>query len=93
MANGYFDYDKDEETLKAERMQNRRNLNAQRTADYKSGKYTRAGGVVEDPSEFPQFIKDYYAYYKTERGYHRRSLNSNAGWNATTAISFVLSLN
>ncbi len=89
MANGYFDYDKDAETLKRERMQNRINANNQRTADYKAGKYTRAGGVVEDPSNFPQFIKDYYAYYKTERGYHKRSLNSNAGWNATTALSFM----
>ena len=88
-ANGYFDYDKDEETLKRERMQNRINLNNQRTADYKAKKYSRAGGVVEDPSEFPQFVKDYYAYYKTERGYHKRSLNSNAGWNATGVISFV----
>ena len=89
MANGYFDYDKDAETLKRERMQNRINANNQRTADYKAGKYTRAGGVVEDPSNFPQFVKDYYTYYKTDRGYHKRSLNSNAGWNATTALSFM----
>lgn len=88
-ANGYFDYEKDDETIKAERMQNRKNLNAQRTADYKAGTYARAGGVVEDPSEFPQFVKDYYAYYKTERGYHKRSLNSNAGWNTTTSLSFI----
>ena len=89
IANGYFDYEKNDEQLKAERMQNRRNMNAQRTADYKAGKYTRAGGVVEDPSGFPQFVKDYYAYYKTERGYHKRSLNSNAGWNATSGLSFT----
>ena len=88
-ANGYFDYEKDEETLKRERMQQRINLNNQRTKDYKAGKYSRAGGVVEDPSEFPQFVKDYYAYYKTERGYHKRSLNSNAGWNVTGVMSFV----
>lgn len=89
IANGYFDYEKDELTLKAERMQNRRVLNAQRTADYKAGKYARAGGVVEDPSEFPQFVKDYHTYYKTERGYHKRSPNSNGGWNATSVLSFM----
>ena len=88
-ANGYFDYEKDEETLKRERQQQRINLNNQRTADYKAGKYTRAGGVVEDPSNFPQFVKDYYDYYKTERGYHKRSLNSNDGWNKTGVLSFV----
>ncbi len=88
-ANGYFDYEKDAETLKKERQQNRENLNKQRTLDYKDGKYKRAGGVVEDPSEFPQFVKDYYAYYKTKRGYHKRSLNSNDGWNMTSALSFM----
>ncbi len=89
MANGYFDYDKDAATLAAERQANRENLNRQRTADYKAGIYTRAGGVVEDPSNMPQFVKDYYTYYKTPRGYHKRSLNSNAGWNTTTALSFM----
>lgn len=88
-ANGYFDYERTGAQIKSERMQNRRNLNAQRTADYRAGTYTRAGGVVEDPSEFPQFVKDYYAYYKTERGYHKRSPNSNAGWNATGVMSFM----
>lgn len=89
MANGYFDNDKDAETLKRERMQNRININNQRTEDYRNGKYKRMGGVVDDPSEFPQFVKDYYDYYKTERGYHKRSLNSNGGWNATGVMSFV----
>ena len=88
-ANGYFDYDKDEETLKRERMQQRINLNNQRTKDYKAGKYARMGGVVDDPSDMPQFVKDYYAYYKTERGYHKRSLNSNGGWNTTSGLSFM----
>ena len=88
-SNGYFDYDKDAETMRRERMQNRINLNNQRTKDYKAGKYSRAGGVVEDPSNFPQFVKDYYDYYKTERGYHKRSLNSNDGWNKTGVLSFV----
>ena len=89
IANGYFDYDKDAETLKRERMQNRINMNNQRTADYKAKKYARAGGVVDDPSKFPQFVKDYYDYYKTERGYHKRSLNSNGGWNVTSGLSFM----
>ena len=89
MANGYFDYEKDAETLAAERQANRENLNRQRTEDYRNKIYARAGGVVEDPSNMPQFVKDYYAYYKTERGYHKRSLNSNAGWNTTTALSFM----
>ena len=89
VANGYFDYEKDAETLRRERMQNRINLNNQRTADYKAGKYARAGGVVDDPSDFPQFVKDYYAYYKTERGYHKRSGNSNAGWNVTGGMSLM----
>lgn len=88
-ANGYFDYDKDAETLKRERQQNRIAMNNQRTEDYRAGTYKRGGGVVEDPSTFPQFVKDYYAYYKTERGYHKRSPNSNAGWNATGVWSLV----
>ena len=89
IANGYFDYEKNSETLKAERMQNRINLNNQRTEDYKNKKYSRAGGVVENPENFPQFVKDYYDYYKTSRGYHKRSLNSNGGWNTTSALSFM----
>lgn len=90
MANGYFDYDKDAETIKKERMANRRALNAPRTEDYRTGTYKRAGGVVDPlPADAPQFVKDYYAYYKTKRGYHPRSLNSNEGWNLTTALSFM----
>lgn len=90
MANGYFDYDKDAETIKKERMANRRALNTQRTEDYRTGTYKRAGGVVDPlPADAPQFVKDYYAYYKTKRGYHPRSLNSNEGWNLTTALSFM----
>lgn len=89
-ANGYFDYEKDAETLRRERMQNRINFNNQRTADYAAGTYKLMGGVVDPlPADAPQFVKDYYAYYKTERGYHPRSLNSNSGWNATGVISFV----
>ena len=90
MANGYFDYEKDKETLKKERYANREAINAQRTVDYKAGYYKNSGGVVDPlPADAPQFVKDYYAYYKTERGYHSRSLNSNGGWNQTSALSFM----
>lgn len=90
IANGYFDYTKDAATLKKERMVSRRALNAQRTEDFRTGTFKRAGGVVDPlPADAPQFVKDYYAYYKTKRGYHPRSLNSNEGWNATSALSFM----
>lgn len=90
MANGYFDYAKDAGTIRKERMANRKALNAQRTEDYRNGTYKRAGGVVDPlPADAPQFVKDYHAYYKTKRGYHPRSVNSNEGWNATTALSFM----
>lgn len=84
-ANGYFDsMDADQ------RYELRRQLNAQRTADYRNGSYERAGGVVDpQPADAPQFVKDYYAYYKTTRGYHKRSLNSNDGWNKTSSLSFI----
>ena len=85
-ANGYFDADNNEEA----RYKNKKAMNEQRTKDYKEGKYALAGGVVDPlPEDAPQFVKDYYAYYKTPRGYHARSLNSNAGWNVTSALSFV----
>ena len=68
----------------------RRRLNAQRTEDYRCGTYARAGGVADPlPADAPQFVKDYHAYYKTPRGYHRRSLNSNEGWNITGCMSFL----
>ena len=90
IANGYFDRDKDEATLKKERYANREALNAQRTEDYKNGFYKNAGGVPDVlPEDAPWFVKDYYTYYKTERGYHPRSLNSNGGWNQTSALSFM----
>lgn len=89
-ANGYFDYEKDQDTLKKERMDRRRALNQQRREDYKNGSYKRDGGVVDPlPENAPQFVKDYYDYYKTKRGYHPRSLNSNDGWNVTSALSFT----
>ena len=85
-AKGYFDANDSE----AERHAQRAALNAQRTADYKSGVYARAGGVVDPlPDNAPFFVKDYYAYYKTPRGYHPRSLNSNQGWNVTGTMSFL----
>ena len=90
IANGYFDYEKDGDTLKKERMDRRKALNKQRTEDYKNGSYKRDGGVVDPlPADAPQFVKDYYDYYKTKRGYHPRSLNSNDGWNVTSALSFT----
>ncbi len=65
-------------------------LNAQRTEDYRKGSAALAGGVIDPlPEDAPQFVKDYYAYYKTPRGYHPRSLNSNTGWNVTSALSFI----
>lgn len=88
-ANGYFDYEKDAATIARERQANREALNAQRTEDYRKKIYARAGGVPDDVSNMPQFVQDYYAYYKTKRGYHKRSLNSNAGWNTTSALSFM----
>ncbi|PWM78335.1 MAG: alpha/beta hydrolase [Phascolarctobacterium sp.] len=85
-TNGYFD---SENTADA-RYAKRQALNAQRTADYKNGSYTLAGGVVDPlPADAPFFVKDYYDYYKTERGYHPRSLNSNGGWNVIGCISFL----
>lgn len=85
-AKGYFDGEDSEE----ERYEKRKALNAQRIIDYRSGSYARAGGVVDPlPQDAPFFVKDYYDYYKTERGYHKRSLNSNEGWNVTSTLSFL----
>lgn len=84
-ANGYFD------SMDADaRYELRRQLNAQRTEDAKTGTCALAGGVVDPlPDDAPRFVKDYYAYYKTPRGYHPRSLNSNDGWNKTSSLSFI----
>ncbi len=85
-ANGYFD---SENTAEA-RYEKKKAMNAQRTEDYRNGSYALAGGVVDPlPEDAPQFVKDYYAYYKTSRGYHPRSLNSNGGWNITSSLSFM----
>ena len=84
-ANGYFD------AMDADaRYELRKQLNAQRTKDAKNNTYELGGGVVDPlPEDAPQFVKDYYAYYKTPRGYHKRSLNSNGGWNKTSSLSFI----
>jgi len=85
-ANGYFDADNSPE----KRIAARKALNAQRTKDYKDGTYARAGGVIDPlPDDAPQFVKDYYAYYKTPRGYHKNSVNSNEGWTVTTSLAMV----
>lgn len=85
-AKGYFDAEDSEQA----RQEKRKALNAQRTLDYKNGTYARAGGVVDPlPEDAPFFVKDYYDYYKTQRGYHVRSLNSNDGWNVTSSLSFL----
>ncbi|MDO4570411.1 MAG: alpha/beta hydrolase [Planctomycetia bacterium] len=84
-AFGYFDSQDAEGRYRAKVA-----MNAQRTADYKAGTYKLGGGVVDPlPEDAPQFVKDYYAYYKTPRGYHERSLNSNNGWNVTSSLSFM----
>lgn len=85
-AKGYFDENDNEES----RYNAKKAMNEQRTVDYKNGKYELAGGVIDPlPEDAPYFVKDYYAYYKTLRGYHSRSLNSNGGWNKTSALSFM----
>ena len=85
-ANGYFDNENTPEARFVKKLA----MNTQRTEDYKNGSYALAGGVIDPlPDNAPQFVKDYYAYYKTERGYHPRSLNSNNGWNVTSPLSFM----
>jgi len=85
-AKGYFDSEDSEEA----RYQKRAALCAQRLADLKAGEYAPGGGVVDPlPEDAPYFVKDYYDYYKTKRGYHPRSLNSNAGWNVIGCESFL----
>lgn len=84
-ARGYFD------AMDANaRYDLKQQLNEQRTEDYRNGSYALAGGVI-DPltDDAPQFVKDYHAYYKTKRGHHARSLNSNGGWNKTSSLSFI----
>ena len=84
-ANGYND------SMDADaRYELRKQLNEQRTIDAKNRTYARGGGVIDPlPEDAPQFVKEYYDYYKTKRGYHPRSLNSNDGWNTTSPLSFM----
>ncbi len=85
-ANGYFDSENTPEQRNAKRA----SMAAQRTVDYKNGSYQRGGGVVDPlPDDAPQFVKDYYDYYKTPRGFHSRSGNSTDGWNTTSNLPFV----
>lgn len=85
-ATGYFDAEDSEQA----RYEKRCALCAQRTADYRAGSYARAGGVADPlPDDAPFFVRDYYDYYKTKRGFHPRSLNSTDGWNVTSALSFL----
>ncbi len=85
-ANGYFDSEDSEE----KRYEKKVALNAQRIKDYMSGEYELGGGVVDPlPDDAPYFVVDYHDYYKTPRGYHARSLNSNGGWNITSSLSFI----
>ena len=85
-ANGYFDSESNEDV----RYEKKRNLNNQRTIDYQNNSYARAGGVADPvPEDAPEFLKDYNTYYKTKRGYHKRSGNSNEGWNVTGTMSFI----
>lgn len=85
-GNGYFDSADSKEARKAAREA----INAQRTEDFRNGSFSRQGGVVDPvPTDAPFFIKDYHDYYKTKRGYHVRSLNSNDGWSASTGTSLM----
>ena len=85
-AKGYFDSEDSEQA----RYEKKAALCAQRITDYKAGEYKLGGGVIDPlPDDAPFFVKDYYDYYKTERGYHKRSLNSNGGWNVIGCESFM----
>lgn len=85
-ANGYFDAENSADA----RYEKKVAMNKQRTADYKNSSYVLGGGVVDPlPEDAPFFVADYYDYYKTARGYHKRSLNSNGGWNVIGCISFI----
>ncbi|MBQ6071818.1 MAG: alpha/beta hydrolase [Bacteroidales bacterium] len=83
--NGYHDDGDSKEARDAMR----KAMAEQRLTDYRNGSYERAGGVVEDSTDAPWFVQQYYAYYKTSRGYHKRSLNSNEGWNKTSILSWL----
>ena len=85
-AKGYLDAEDSEQA----RYEKKRALNARRLEDRRNGSYALGGGVADPlPEDAPFFVKDYYDYYKTERGYTERSLNSNDGWNTTSSLSFL----
>ena len=84
-ANGYFDANDNADA----RYEMRKQMNAQRTEDYRSGTYKRTIMNPKPADDAPQFMKDYYNYYKTRRGYHPRSINSGLGWNVTSSLSFI----
>ena len=85
-AKGYFDAEDNADA----RYEMKRQLNAQRTEDYRNGSYAHAGGNPETaPADAPQFVKDYVDFYKTKRGYHPRSLGSNEGFNTTAVLSMI----
>ena len=84
-ANGYFDANDNADA----RYEMRRQMNAQRTEDYRDGIYKRSVMIPKPADDAPQFLKDYYDYYKTQRGYHPRSINSGLGWNVTSSLSFI----
>ena len=84
-AKGYFD-SMDENA----RYEFKKQLNSQRTEDFKKGYYAKASGLPEKlTGDEPQFVKDYYGYYKTPRGFHKRSINSNGNWNMTSSLSLI----
>ncbi len=84
-ANGYFD-----STDENARYALKESLNKQRTEDFKNGKYASAAGLPDKlTGEEPQFVQDYYNYYKTKRGFHKRSINSNGNWNMTSSLSLI----
>ena len=90
IANGYFDYEKDEATLKKERMEARKAISAQRTEDYRNGTYKMAGGVpTEVTADTPQFVKDYHDYYQEKRGYSPRSFGSTTGATLSSLLDFM----
>ena len=84
-ANGYFDANDNADA----RYEMRKQLNAQRTEDYRNGTYKRTVMNPQPADDAPQFMKDYYDYYKTKRGYHSRSINSGLGWNVTSSLSLL----
>ncbi len=90
IANGYFDYNKDEATIKKERKEARKAISTQRTEDYRTGTYKMAGGVpTEVTADTPQFVKDYHDYYQEKRGYSPRSFGSTTGATLSSLLDFM----